>query len=146
MTATSLMAIGDSLPERSVGPFSALDFAAFSTATADPNRVHIEHEMALAAGLPSVIGSGGIVIGVIIEFVVSAVGRHRLRSASLRMPAPLFPGSTLHVRGEVVAQAREGSTIQVTAADDDGKVIGQASVVVADAESLGDPRSAGLRR
>ncbi|MEW6475702.1 MAG: MaoC/PaaZ C-terminal domain-containing protein [Actinomycetota bacterium] len=100
---------GTQLPEREVGPFTRLDFVRFSVATDDPNRVHIEEAVAAEAGLPGVIGSGGIVGGLLTDIVSSWAGLESLRSASLRVLAPLFPGAVLRAGGEVVGLADDGS-------------------------------------
>ena len=126
-------AVGDELPERRVGPFTRMDFARFSVSTDDPNRVHIEEAVAADGGLPDVIGSGGIVAGLLTDLVTSWGGLEALRSSTLRVMAPLFPGTVLLARGQVVR--RDGDTegvveVEASAVDAAGKRIGEGTFLL----------------
>ena len=120
--------VGTQLPTREIGPFTRLDFVRFSVATDDPNRVHIEEEVAAEAGLPEVIGSGGIVAGLLTDIVASWSGLGSLRSATFKVKAPLFPGAVLQAGAEVVSTADDRSgVIEVVAhaTDHTGTRIGE---------------------
>lgn len=125
--------VGDELPERRVGPLTRMDFARFSVSTDDPNRVHIEEAVATGAGLPDVIGSGGIVAGLLTDLVTSWGGLDALRSATLRVTAPLFPGTVLLARGNVVRRddAGEGVVeVEASAVDAAGNRIGEGTFLL----------------
>src|SRR5437867_1117680 len=55
--------VGAVLPPHMAGPLDRLAFARMSVALDDPNLVHLDETVAAAAGFPSVIGSGGFVVG-----------------------------------------------------------------------------------
>ena len=120
--------VGDSLPVRRIGPLTRMDFARFSIAADDPNRVHIEEGVAREAGLPDVIGSGGIVVGLLTDLVTSWGGPEILQSASFRIMAPLFPGTVLLAGGRVMRwdSGDNGSAEIVAYADDEsGQRLGE---------------------
>lgn len=106
-----------------------MDFIRFSAATADPNRVHIEEDVARDAGLPSVIGSGGIVGGLMSDVVNSWAGLTSIRRASGKIAAPLFPGTTITVTGEVTGRAERPTgvalEVRVRAVDETGALLGE---------------------
>lgn len=122
------VAVGHELPPRRVGPLTRLDFARFSVSTDDPNRVHIEEAVAADAGLPGVIGSGGIVAGILTDLVSSWAGLEALRSATFRVTAPLFPGTVLLARGQVVPPDDETDgvvDVEAVCTDDAGNRLGE---------------------
>ncbi|MDP1818605.1 MAG: MaoC/PaaZ C-terminal domain-containing protein [Acidimicrobiales bacterium] len=122
-------AIGEQIPGRSFGPVTRMDFIRFSAATADPNRVHIEEDVAKAAGLPSVIGSGGIVGGVMSDVVTAWAGLGTIRRVSGKITFPLFPGTTVVVTGEVTGrEERDGAVtleVKVQATDENATPLGE---------------------
>ena len=126
--------IGEALPPRTVGPLTAMDFARFSVSMEDPNRVHIEESVARRAGLPSVIGSGGIVQGLMDDLVADWADRDRPRTVRNRILRPLLPDTTITATGEVVQRIDgEGGLVvevAVRAVDQDGNPLGDASVTV----------------
>lgn len=122
------VAVGHELPPRRVGPLTRLDFARFSVSTDDPNRVHIEEAVAAEAGLPGVIGSGGIVTGILTDLVTSWAGREALRSATFRVTAPLFPGTVVLARGQVVSPDDEmdgAVDVEAVCTDETGNRLGE---------------------
>jgi len=124
--------IGDRLPIRTVGPLTRIDFARFSIATDDPNRVHIEEKVAAEAGFPNVIGSGGIVTGLLTDLVSDWAGLASVRGASIRMFAPLVPDVVLSATGTVTARQADGSlTVAAELVDGDGRRIGAGEFRVA---------------
>lgn len=123
---------GDALPARTVGPVTRMEFARFSISTDDPNRVHIEEDVAAAAGFPHVIGSGGIVSGVLTEVVVDWAGIERLRAGKIRMFTPLVPDVTLRASGSVTDRSDDGTlTVVVEVHDGDGTKVGEGTYTVA---------------
>lgn len=122
---------GDALPARTVGPVTRMEFARFSISTDDPNRVHIEEAVAAAAGFPHVIGSGGIVSGVLTEVVADWAGIERLRAGKIRMFTPLVPDVTLTASGSVTDRADDGTlTVVVEVRDGDGTKVGGGTYTV----------------
>ncbi len=127
--------VGDELPQREIGPITPMDFARFSVSMDDPNRVHIEDAVAKAAGLPSVIGSGGIVQGVMDDLVAAWAGRAQPRVIRNRILRPLLPDTAVRVVGRVVERTEDAGRVKVVVAieavDQDGQALGDASCTLA---------------
>ena len=124
--------VGDPIPGRTVGPLTRMDFARFSVASDDPNKVHVDERVAQAAGFPSVIGSGGIVTGLIIDVISNWCGLERVRKAKIRMFMPLVPDTVLHASGEVEARQQDGSmTVRATVVDDADNRVGTGEFLIA---------------
>lgn len=125
-------AVGDELPGRVVGPITRMEFARFSISTDDPNRVHLEEDVAAAAGFPHVIGSGGIVSGVLTEIVTDWAGIEPVRAGNIRMFVPLVPGVTFTVSAAVTERADDGTlTVVSQVVDGDGTKVGEGTYTVA---------------
>ena len=127
------VAVGEQLPGRTIGPLTRMDFARFSVAIDDPNRVHLEEPVAAAAGLPVVIGSGALVTSLLTDVVTSWAGLEALRNASLKVTAPFFPEAVLHAKGTVVRRSEAGDVIEVEVVvdDDGGRRIGEGTFQLA---------------
>jgi acyl dehydratase len=74
-----------------------VQIARYAGAVGDFNPVHIDDEFARAAGLPSVIAHGPLIVALALDAVVEQVGAGALRSARARLSAPVFPGDELTV-------------------------------------------------
>jgi len=123
--------IGTALPSRVVGPITRMEFARFSIATDDPNRVHLEEDVAVAAGFPQVIGSGGIVSGVLTEVVADWAGIDKVTAGNIRMFVPLVPGMLLTSSGTVTEKTTDGVlSVVVQVVDADGTKVGEGTFTV----------------
>lgn len=74
-----------------VGPVTAVTLAQFAGASGDYNPMHLDAGFAVAAGFPSVIGTGVLAAAVAAETMVAKPGDR----ISIRFRAPYFPGTTL---------------------------------------------------
>jgi acyl dehydratase len=83
--------------QASRGPVTRVQIARYADAIGDFNPVHIDDEFARAAGLPSVIAHGPLIVALALDAVVEQVGAGALRSAKARLSAPVFPGDELTV-------------------------------------------------
>jgi acyl dehydratase len=83
--------------QASRGPVTREQIARYAGAIGDFNPVHIDDEFARAAGLPSVIAHGPLVVALALDAVVGQVGAGALHSARARLSAPVFPGDELTV-------------------------------------------------
>jgi acyl dehydratase len=83
--------------QASRGPVTRVQIARYAGAVGDFNPVHIDDEFARAAGLPSVIAHGPLIVALALDAVVEQVGAGALRSARARLSAPVFPGDELTV-------------------------------------------------
>jgi acyl dehydratase len=122
--------VGEALPERVVGPLTEMDFARFSISMDDPNRVHIQDSVAKLAGLPSVIGSGGIVQGLMDDVVAEWAGRATRRVVRNRILRPLLPGSTVRATGTVTERTAGAIVVAVEVRDQDGNALADATVTL----------------
>jgi acyl dehydratase len=95
--------VGTEIPGIDVGPLDRLAFARISVALDDPNLVHLDEAVARKAGFPDVIGSGGIVIGILYEVVRQWAGLERIVSGQTRQLVPFPAQVSLSAHGKVTA-------------------------------------------
>jgi acyl dehydratase len=87
-----------------------LAFARMSIATDDPNPMHFDHQAAVRAGLPGVIGSGLFVMGLLDKAARSAAGDHSGYKFDIQMRGPVLPGRALDIS---VVDEQDGLSVQV---------------------------------
>jgi acyl dehydratase len=87
-----------------------LAFARMSIATDDPNPIHFNHQAAVRAGLPGVIGSGLFVMGLLDKAARSAAGDHSGYKFDIQMRGPVLPGRALDIS---VVDEQDGLSVQV---------------------------------
>jgi len=87
-----------------------LAFARMSIATDDPNPIHFNHQAAVRAGLPGVIGSGLFVMGLLDKAARSAAGDHSGYKFDIQMRGPVLPGRALDIS---VVDKQDGFSVQV---------------------------------
>ena len=87
-----------------------LAFARMSIATDDPNPIHFNHQAAVRAGLPGVIGSGLFVMGLLDKAARSAAGDHSGYKFDIQMRGPVLPGRALDIS---VVDEQDGFSVQV---------------------------------
>lgn len=110
--------VGAVLPAYVVGPLDRLAFARMSVALDDPNLVHLDETVAASAGFPSVIGSGGFVVGALWEVARQWAGIDRVVRGTTRQRLPLWPNTTLHAAASVAAvEERDGRTVTTCTAE-----------------------------
>jgi acyl dehydratase len=100
--------------QASRGPVTRVQIARYAGAVGDFNPVHIDDEFARAAGLPSVIAHGPLIVALALDAVVEQVGAEALRSARARLLAPVFPGDELIVEpadGGVRVSKADGTAV-----------------------------------
>jgi acyl dehydratase len=87
-----------------------LAFARMSIATDDPNPMHFDHQAAVRAGLPGVIGSGLFVMGLLDKAARSVAGDHSGYKFDIQMRGPVLPGRALDIS---VVDEQDGFSVQV---------------------------------
>jgi acyl dehydratase len=87
-----------------------LAFARMSIATDDPNPMHFDHQAAVRAGLPGVIGSGLFVMGLLDKAARSVAGDHSGYKFDIQMRGPVLPGRALDIS---VVDEQDGLSVQV---------------------------------
>lgn len=99
----SPLEVGDRMPVRSFGPLTRVDIARFAGASGDFNPLHLDDEVARAAGFDTVIAMGQLHAGVLAGAVSDWVGVTRVRRFEVRYASPFALGETLDVAGRVTA-------------------------------------------
>jgi acyl dehydratase len=87
-----------------------LAFARMSIATDDPNPMHFDHQAAVRAGLPGVIGSGLFIMGLLDKAARSVAGDHSGYKFDIQMRGPVLPGRALDIS---VVDEQDGLSVQV---------------------------------
>ncbi|HYG93981.1 MAG TPA: MaoC/PaaZ C-terminal domain-containing protein [Nocardioides sp.] len=109
------------------------DLAAYAAASGDPNPIHLDESVALAAGLPGVVAHGMLTMALAARAVAEWTGGAEVVELGCSFSKPVVvpeEGTTLRVTG-VVKELREGHatlTLQVTCGDE--KVLGSPRAVV----------------
>lgn len=79
-----------------------MGIAYMAVAMRDPNLVHVEPDVAAAAGMESVIAHGTFPLGYAGAALTRAYGFERVRRLRVDLTAPVFPGDALTTELEVV--------------------------------------------
>ena len=103
MRARSELRAGDRSAPRSFGPLTRTDIARFAGAGGDFNLLHLDDEVARAAGFPAVIAMGQLQAGVLAGVLSDWVGVERVRRFEVRFASPFGLGELLEVTAEVLA-------------------------------------------
>lgn len=74
---------------------SRMSIAWMAVAITDPNPIHVEDEVARAAGFPSAIAHGTFPVGAIGAAVAARLGAGAVRRLSVRLTGPAYPGDTI---------------------------------------------------
>jgi acyl dehydratase len=90
---------------RTAKPVTRLQIARYACAVGDFNPVHVDEDFAQARGLPSVIAHGPLTAALALDLIVGQVGADRVRSADVRLSAPVFP------RDELTVEPAEGGAV-----------------------------------
>jgi acyl dehydratase len=128
----SALAVGDRAPQRSFGPLTRVDIARFAGAGGDFNPLHLDDEVARAAGFPAVIAMGQLQAGVMAGALSDWVGTDRVRRFEVRYASPFALGETLVVDAQVVAVGDGLAEIELSGRVVERIVITGAAVVAAD--------------
>ncbi|WP_248798137.1 MaoC/PaaZ C-terminal domain-containing protein [Pseudomonas sp. MWU13-2105] len=95
--------IGDTAPERRVGPITRTDIVRYAGASGDFNPIHHDETFAQRAGYRSVFGHGLLTAGILCAYTTSWLGLAALRKYSVRYVSQVWPGDTLILSGKVIA-------------------------------------------
>jgi hypothetical protein len=100
--------VGTALPSHHVGAVDRLRLARISVAIDNPDTLHLDDEVARAAGFPTVVGQGSGAAGVLYETVRRWAGTERVLGGSIRLTAPYGLGTELSSEGSVIEVAAHG--------------------------------------
>ena len=103
------------LADVQVGPISRSMLALYAGASGDHNRIHIDQDFALAAGLPDVIAQGMLPFGVLAQVVTRWAGIQRLRGISARFVSMTRVHDVITCSGTVIERFEADGETRVRA-------------------------------
>ncbi len=115
------LAVGDTLPVRTIGPLTRTDIVRYAGAGGDLNPIHHDDGLAQAAGFPTVFAMGLLHAGMLGIQLARWVGPDHVRSYGVRFTAQVWPGDTLSFAGIVEAVDDDGLAqlaLQIVNVDD----------------------------
>ena len=128
-------AVGDQLPAVSFGPITRAQLALYAGASGDHNPIHIDSDMATAAGMPAGCAPGWRACGGLARAPGAWAGAERLRSFGARFVSMTHVHDLITCTGRVVDTFEEGgerrARIEVTASAQDGRKTLTGTAVVA---------------
>jgi acyl dehydratase len=121
-------------PLREYGPITTADIAAICAATSDASPLHLDEDFARAAGHPTVVVPGTILMGWVGEYIEDWTGlAFRSLDWRVKLTGPVWPGDKLIIEGSPVPSTRadcRAGTVEVRTGD--GRIVGKASFEVCD--------------
>lgn len=107
-------AVGAAIPTLEI-PLNRTMIMACAVASQDFEDVHHDPTKAQERGTPDIFMSINTTNGLIDRYLTDWTGPHgRIRSVSLRLGVPNFPGDTMTMTGEVTAVDGDQATVSVT--------------------------------
>lgn len=135
MGTTLLAKVGDCLPSVTFGPISRATLALYAGASGDHNPIHIDSDMARAAGMPDVFAHGMLLFGVLARVPSEWAGADRLRSFAARFVFMMEVNDVIICAGEIVELLDQGgerrARVAVTGTAQDGRTTLAGEAVVA---------------
>jgi acyl dehydratase len=113
---------GDELPPLKAGPISRTTLALFAGASGDHNPIHIDLDVARAAGLDDVFAHGMLSMAYLGQLLTSWVPQQRLRSWRVRFAAITPVHGEPVCTGRVTAVSDGQATVELTVTLADGTV------------------------
>ncbi|MDN5854359.1 MAG: MaoC family dehydratase N-terminal domain-containing protein [Actinomycetia bacterium] len=95
--------VGESLPERQIGPITQTDIVRFAGAGGDFNPLHHDPAFAEKAGFDGVIAMGQLQAGMIAGWLTDWCGVEHLRELDVRFLRPVRLGAVLRFTGEITS-------------------------------------------
>ena len=133
--------VGDELPPLSLPTITRDALLLFAEASGDPNPIHIEAEIARAAGMPDVIAHGMLLMAWLGRLLTQWTPQHNLREFGVRFSAITHVGERITCAGRVVDKQQRGGEwqvkVEVRTTSDAGelKVVGDAWIALPHATS-----------
>ena len=126
MHATTDVAVGERLVNKSFPPISRHTLALYCGASGDHNPIHVDLDFARKAGFDDVFAHGMLVMAYLGQALTDAVTPSAIRSFSTRFVAITQLGARLSCEGSVVelfeAEGEKRARLSLTAKDEKGEV------------------------
>jgi acyl dehydratase len=100
-----LPAAGERLPERTIGPFTMSDLAAYAEVSGDTNPLHLDAELARSVGLAAPPVHGMLLLASFEPALQAWRPDLRLTRLSGRFTQPVLEGETVTLSGRVMRAA-----------------------------------------
>ena len=128
--------MGQELPPLVKGPITRETLRAYADASGDPNPMHLDDEIARAAGYPGVFAHGMLSMGYLGQLLRVAAGVGSVRRFRARFARLTWPGDLITCRG-VVTAVREADGVRLVDCeiwtenqDGERKVVGSATLAL----------------
>jgi len=135
MTVLDDTSVGTELPALHIPPISRTTLALFAGASGDTNPIHLDHELAQAAGMPDVFAQGMLSMAYLARLLTDLVPQQQIRSYGVRFAAitPVHgePTCTAKVVAFEEVDGERRATLQLVAALADGTTTLTGDAVVA---------------
>jgi acyl dehydratase len=126
MNATTDVAVGERLVNKSFPPISRHALALYCGASGDHNPIHVDLDFAKKAGFDDVFAHGMLVMAYLGQALTDAVTPSAIRLFSTRFVAITQLGARLTCEGSVVelfeAEGEKRARLSLTAKDEKGEV------------------------
>ncbi|MGA9321126.1 MAG: MaoC family dehydratase [Xanthobacteraceae bacterium] len=126
MNATTDVAVGERLVNKSFPPISRHTLALYCGASGDHNPIHVDLDFARKAGFDDVFAHGMLAMAYLGQALTEAVTPNAIRSFSTRFVAITQLGARLSCEGSVVelfeAEGEKRARLSLTAKDEKGEV------------------------
>lgn len=134
MTTTTEIAVGMVLPPLRVKPISRTTLALYAGASGDHMPIHIDIDVAKAAGFDDVFAHGMLSMAYLGRLLTNWVPQERIRSFRVRFAGitPLHAEPVCTGRVTAVANGLATLALEVRLADGTTTLLGDASVAVSD--------------
>jgi acyl dehydratase len=130
------LTVGTELPALTIDPISRSTLALFAGASGDTNPIHLDHEIAQAAGMPDVFAQGMLSMAYLGRLLTDLFPQDRLRSFGVKFaaitPVKAQPTCTATVTdiAEIDGEQRATLALSVTLADGTVTLVGEAVVAI----------------
>jgi acyl dehydratase len=115
-----------SIPERielDCGPVAAIDLALYAAASGDHNPLHLDAEVAHAAGFDRPVVHGMLTMAHLGRLITRHFGEQSLMSLATRFVAPAVLGDTIHLNGTLAEVANGVARYDITARNSKGATL-----------------------
>jgi acyl dehydratase len=99
---TALPTVGARLPERAIGPFTGVDLAAYAEVSGDTNPLHLDPELARAAGLAAPPVHGMLLLAAFEPALQDWRPDLGIQRLSAKFTQPVLEGEAVTLSGRVV--------------------------------------------
>jgi len=124
-----------------LGPISRTDVVIYQGASGDFEPMHHDEPFAKAAGMPAPIVVGMYPAGAVAAWASDWLGPRHVRRVKVRWKAPVWPGDTLVIDGDLEGENDDGTLkVVVAATNQDGRVVvlGELALAAQALSELGD--------